>query len=214
MIDTARKSKSLRGFACAMAASLCLLFHSVPSNAAAFQVAFDPPDLLWGIATFELSEPCLANNGLFSFGNGLLELLANGCTISLLGAHVSTDGQFGTYVDYVAQYYTPFPYVFPFELLISNNQFAGLTTLLPILLQEAGMANAQQLASVSTFGCVPYLAFTVSGDVEFGFCRDGVLQTLPGEVTSITRVPEPATLGLVFGAAFAGWLTRRRKRAA
>lgn len=223
MNRTTARSNSLRGFACAMAMGACMMFHSAMSHAAAFQVAFDPWTELYGVATFDVSDACLASDGMFNLypdGN-LVPLLLNGCTISMVSAHISTDGAHGTYHDYIASYYLPFyPYVLFSELAVSGNQLAGLTTLFPIQLLEVGSLDAFFLSSVGEFGirtvdnCGPTISFTVTGHVEFSACVDGVRQTLPGDVTSITRIPEPATLGLVVGAAFAGWLTRRRKRAA
>lgn len=222
MNGTATTTKSLRGFACAIVMSVFAMFHSASSSAAAFQVAFDPWTELYGVATFDVSSACLGTDGMFNLypdGN-LIPLIADGCTISLLGAHISTDGAYGTYHDYVAVYPFPFyPYVLFWELAVSGGQLAGLSTLVPIQLQEVGGADPYFLSSVAGLArgsddCGPTISFTVGGHVEFSACVDGVRQSLPGEVTSITRVPEPATLGLVFGAAFAGWIVRRRKRPA
>lgn len=217
MINGKSKFKSLRGFACAVAASLCMMVSSPSSHATAFQVAFDPYTELFGVAIFDVSAPCLANDGTFALGSGLLQLVLNGCTISLVGAHISTDGANGTFVDYVAE----LPFVIFYGLMVGNNELAGLATL-PIRLEEVGVPDAFYLTSLANFGsyfvhedCDATLSFTLDGGAVFRGCDGNTqLPRLTGEITSITRVPEPATLALVFGAGFAGWLTRRRKRAA
>ncbi len=221
MVADKKKTSSLRAFACAAAASLCMMF-SASSQAAAFQVAFDPYESLYGVAVFDLSAPCLASDGTYTLWNGsLIELALDGCTVSLVSAHISTDGANGSFVDYVAE----FPYVLLSVLMIQNNQLFGLTTLFPIFLDEMGFSeNALALSSLNFNWppeCHATLAFSApssgnpSGGVTFRGCENGqLLGPLTGNITSITQLPEPATLALVLGAGFAGWLTRRRKRRA
>ncbi len=215
--DMNDKPKSLRAVACAIAASACMLF-SAPSQSAAFQVEFDPPFELYGIATFDLSAPCLANNGTFSGAAALIPLTTTGCTIELLNAHISIFGNGGPYVDYVSAIPIPLPIVYLSDLIVANHDLAGLGTypLLPFFLMEANPpAPLLPLASFSTHPCYAQLGFTATGGVSFTGCIDGQLQpALAGDIISITRVPEPATLALVLGAGLAGWLNRRRKRAA
>ena len=213
MTSLNKKTKSIRAFAGAIAMGACMTF-STSSQAAAFQVDFDP-DLFLGVATFELTAPCLANDGLFT-GLSLFKLGKSGCLVSLLGAHITIDGGV-TYTDYVPLF--P-PFVVLSGLSIENHLLAGLGTFsfLPIVLNE--LEPPPELLALSFASlqfeheCHALLGFTLAGDVSFQGCGEGGLQpALYGEITSITQVPEPATLALIFGAGLAGWLTRRRKRA-
>lgn len=206
--------------ACAAAAALCLM-TSAPSQAAAFQVEFDPEPELYGFANFFLAEPCLANDGNFNTVSELLHLALDGCYIQLTSARVSITGSGGPYVDYVAE----FPLVLVSALLIVDHELAGLTTLIPIRLEEPN--NLELLAASSlqfnfVRECHTSLSFTApsnsnpDGTASFQYCGpNGERLALTGDVVDITRIPEPGTLGLLFGAGLAGlWVARRRRNAA
>jgi hypothetical protein len=208
-----------RGFMCAAAAGLCLAC-SAPSWGAAFQVTFDPVAELYGTAIFDLTEPCLANDNNYNTFAELLGLALSGCVVSLESAHVSMTGIGGPYSDYVAE----LPFVLFSSLLVIDNQLAGLTTLIPIRLEPAGgeFLSSALLAGFFHDDCDATLSFTApssshpSGTVTFVGCgADGrPLTPLGGNIISITRVPEPGSLALLFGAGFAGWWVRRRRRPA
>ena len=117
------------------------------------------------MAVFDISAPCLANDGTFKLWDGtLIDLALNGCTVSLVSAHISTDGANGSYQDYVAE----FPFVLLSVLMIQENQLFGLTTLFPIVLDEMGIPeNALAFAS-SNFNwhpeCHALLAFSAPSE--------------------------------------------------
>jgi hypothetical protein len=210
--------RKLRGLICGAVAGICLTFTSYAS-ATAFQVNFDPPDLV-GTAIFELTAPCLATDNNYNTIPELLGLVHDGCVVSLERASISTLG--GPDMEYVAE----LPFVFYSSLLISNHQLAGLTTgvLLPfvgqipapIRLEPAGgeFIASSLLTSFSHDDCDPTLSFTVTGAVTFVGCGTNgrPLPALFATVDSITQVPEPGTLGLLIGAGVAGWWTRRRRQ--
>lgn len=210
----------LRVLACAAVASLCLMF-SAPSRAAAFQVNFDPVNDLFGVAFFNLSAPCLATDNNYNTLAELLGLGLSGCVISLVDVDISVNGSGGPFVEYVSE----LPFVIFSSLLIVNHELAGLTTAFPIRLELAGVdenaASSALLSYTLIDDCDPTIAFTApsannpAGSVSFRSCINGILQPpLNGNVTSISRVPEPATLALLLVAAAAGWVTRRRGRTA
>lgn len=212
----------LRGLASAAAAALCMMSAS-PSQAAAFQVEFDPYIELYGFANFFVAEPCLAADGNYDTIAELAGLVLSGCYITLESARISTDGVGGPYTDYEAE----FPLVLFSSLLIVNHQFAGLTTLIPIRLEPVGGDLESLASSTLQYGffhddCDATLAFKApsasnpAGSVTFKGCdaNGNQLDPLRGNVVSITRIPEPGTLALLFGAGVAGWWVRRRRVAA
>lgn len=200
----------LRSLALVAAAGYIMAFSNV-SGAAAFQVNFDPPDALWGSAIFNVQDSCLATDGNYDSFWELLALALDGCYITFGGASISVNGEFGDFT----QYNTPIPFdlVIFTQLIVDNHQLAGITTL--ILLDpvgEAASAAAFGLQTASTGShCHEALLFTAAGDVTFFGCYNGVAYTLPGDVHSIVRIPEPGTLALLFGAGIAGWWLRRRR---
>lgn len=200
----------LRTLTIAAAAGWFLAFSST-SSAAAFQVTFDPFTELYGTAIFNVQDACLATNNNYDTFWELLQLAASGCYITFGGASISTDGIGGPYTAYNTP--IPFDLVVFFQLIIANNELAGITTLIP--LEPVAAA-----ASVAAFGlqsasfvshCHEAILFTAAGDVTFFGCNNGQPVQLTGDVISIARVPEPGTLALLLGAGVAGWWIRRRR---
>ncbi len=69
--------RNLRRLLGALATFVALSF-SAQSGAAAFQVEFDPVLELYGTATFNLTDPCLAHDGTFT---DFLGMTAAGCIL-------------------------------------------------------------------------------------------------------------------------------------
>lgn len=203
-------SRNLRRLLGALATVVALSF-SAQSGAAAFQVEFDPVAELYGTATFDLTAPCLANDGIFT---DFLGLTAAGCIVSLIDAHISITGNGGPYTDYTAI----LPLVFYSTLVIADHQLLGLTTW-PIPIFLTPVVGSSTLLTSGWFHCIPSIGFTAptngdptTGTVIFNGCgADGrPLQPLGGNVVSITQVPEPAPLALLLGGLAAFWSVRRR----
>lgn len=196
----------------------CFLTFSSPSSAAAFQVTFDPYTELYGTAIFNVDESCLAYDNNYNTFKELAWLAKNGCYITFLGAHISTDGIGGEFTNYVAI----FPLVIFSSLLVEDHQLSGITTFIPIFLDEVLAAGTALHGSSLTHECHATLSFTApswqnpAGGVTFRGCgEDGrLLSPLTGDVISIALIPEPGTLALLFGAGIAGWWVRRRRSAA
>ena len=72
------------------------MMFSASSQAAAFQVNFDPVNDLFGEATFNLSAPCLATDNNYDTLAELFGLAVNGCVISLVDAQISISGAGGS----------------------------------------------------------------------------------------------------------------------
>lgn len=203
-------SRNLRRLLGVLATVVALSFGA-NARATAFQVEFDPVLELYGTATFELTAPCLANDGTFT---DFLGLTAAGCVLSLVNAHISITGNGGPYTDYTSL----LPLVFYSTLVIADHQLLGLTTWpIPIFLTSA-VGGSNPLLTSSHVTCIPSIGFTAptngdptTGTVMFNGCgADGrPLQPLGGNVVSISQVPEPSPLALLLGSLAFAWPMRR-----
>lgn len=204
--------RNIRRLLGALAAAAALSF-SATSGATAFQVTFDPIAELYGTATFTLTDPCLAHDGVFT---DFLAMTAAGCVVSLVDAHISITGIGGPYTDFESI----LPLVFYSTLVIENHELLGLTTWpIPIFLTEAGGGASSSQASANWYHCIPSLSFTAptnsdptTGTVTYNGCgpNGNPLPPLGGNVVSIARVPEPGSLALALAGLLALWPLRAR----
>ncbi len=175
-------SKSLRVFACAVLAAAFVTFGTA-AKATQYGVVFDPPFLVPGLMIIDvpLGSPC-HDGGIQPCPFEVLSVdFVDGFGNEWGIPGPETPG--GTFVDFVepADTLVAISVTLTDLVLIKGEAFCG----------EGG----------------PSLAIGIEGDVSFS-CGN---ELTTGNVISITKVPEPATLALL-GLGFAGMaLTRRRK---
>jgi hypothetical protein len=178
-------------------AAAAVLTLGTPAQAAFYIPHFDPE--FDGFVLFRIGDACLLNaDGTYSS--------TGACTLDLMSADVFDTENTETH------YTSGFQGNVGFQVVIAGNELTQLSTSDPIL--------------ESCFG-----EFCTFADLQFftgcGFPIDDSclpLATLAFDSTVLSAgytlirqtdgVPEPGTLGLIFGAVGAAWLARRRKAAA
>jgi hypothetical protein len=191
-----------------------LAAFSAPSRATFWDVSFDPVDLV-GVATLDISDPCLANNGTI-----FVPFFIPGCTISLTSADISL---FNVNPPFALISHTIYEAEsnpqFLAAIRVTGNELTGLATFpfFPIRLEVAGVPDEPHTGGREE--CDSTIAFTFPngdqplGGVRFFDCAQGFSTAT---ITSISRAspqttPEPGTLALLGGAVAAIWGLRRRK---
>jgi hypothetical protein len=175
-------------------AAAAVLTLGTPARAAFYIPHFDPE--CDGTALFQISDNCLLNDGIFA-GDG-------DCQVNMFFADMF-DTNFPL-VHYTSGLQTDIA----FEVVIAGNQLTQFSTSDPIL--ESCVGEFCTFADLQFFtgcgfiideSCLPLATLAFDSTV----LRDGYTLVL-------VQVPEPGTLGLIFGAVGAAWLARRRKAAA
>jgi len=176
-------------------AAAAVVTLATSTRAAFYSPEFDPE--FDGTALFQISDNCLLTDGTFA-GDG-------DCQVDMIFADMF-DTEFPL-VHYTSGLQTDIA----FEVVIAGNELTQFSTSDPILSYCPGefctFADLQFFTGCGFFfdeSCEPLATLAFDSTV----LSDGYRL-----IRQTDGVPEPGTLGLIFGAVGAAWLARRRKAA-